>query len=367
MKRSTITFFRVAPLLFSVIPLFLTSCAKAPQEQHTSYETMEVSLQTITETVSYSATLEGLTDAVISPRVRGHLMQKCVEEGRRVKQGDVLFIIDNREAILEVNSDQADVSAAEAQLSTAKLEFESQQNLYDKGITSSYLLKEAQNRVQTAEAGLQQAQAKLESAKLNLEYHTITAPIAGIVGTIPFNVGELIDVNTVLTTISGTQDMIAKFSINEIQLGNVVLAGGVDSLLKIAPEVELLLKNGMKHPYKGRIISISGVVNRITGAVSVRAQFPNPNGQLYSGIQGSVLIPFEYDDVMIIPQSAIVRLQDKAIVYKVDENNKAVSTNVEVISLANGKEAAVESGLNVGDKIVAVGAANVVDGQQVVF
>ncbi len=353
--------------IFALCIVLCTSCAKAPEEQHSSYETLETELQSITEIVSYSATLEGLTDAIISPRVRGHLMKKCVDEGQRVKPGDVLFIIDNREATLEVNSDLADVSAAEAQLSTAKLECESQQNLYDKGITSAYLLKESKNRVQTAQANLKQAQARLATAQLNLEYHTIVAPIEGIVGSIPYNVGELIDVSTVLTTISGTQDMIAKFSINEVQLGNVILAGGVDSILQAAPEVELQVKNGMKHPYKGRIISISGIVNRITGAVSVRAQFPNPDGQLYSGIQGSVLIPFEYDSVMIIPQSAIVRLQNKEIVYKVQADSTALATNVETISLANGKEAAVVSGLNVGEKIVAVGAANISDGQQVIF
>ena len=353
-------------ILHGALCTLLISCAKAPQEQRTSYATMEVCLQDVTETMSFSATLEGLTDAIISPRVRGHLMQKCVDEGQRVKAGDKLFIIDNREALLEVNSDMADVSAAEAQLSTTKLEYESQQNLYNKGITSSYLLKEAQNRVQTAEARLQQAQAKLAAAQLNLEYHTITAPIDGIVGTIPFNVGELIDVSTVLTTISGTKDIIAKFSINEEQLGNVLLAGGVDSVLQTAPEVQLQLKNGQIHPYKGRIISISGVVNRITGAVSVRAQFPNPDGQLYSGVQGSVLIPFEYNNMIIIPQSAIVRLQHKALVYTV-KDSLAHATDVEVVSLSNGKEAAVMSGLNVGDRIVTVGAANLTDGQQVIF
>lgn len=352
--------------IFALCIVLCTSCAKAPQERHTSYATTEISLQNITEKQAYSSTLEGLTDALISPRVRGHLMKKCVEEGQRVKAGDQLFLIDNRQAILEVNTAKANVQAAEAQLSTARLECESQQNLYDKGISSSYLLAEAKNRVQTAEANLAQAKANLEMAELDLSYHTITSPIDGIVGSIPYNVGELVDVSTVLTTISGTKDIIAKFSINEEQLGNVLLAGGVDSVLQIAPEVQLQLKNGQIHPYKGRIISISGIVNRITGAVSVRAQFPNPDGQLYSGVQGSVLIPITYDDIMIIPESAIVRLQHKTLVYTV-QDSLAHATDVEIIPLSNGKEAAVISGLNVGDKIVTVGAANLTDGQQVIF
>lgn len=344
----------------------LTSCVQVPQERHTSYATTEISLQNITEKQAYSSTLEGLTDALISPRVRGHIMKKCVEEGQRVKAGDQLFLIDNRQAILEINTAKANVQAAKAQLSTARLECESQQNLYDKGISSSYILAEAKNRVQTAEANLAQAEANLEMAELDLSYHTITTPIDGIVGSIPYNVGELVDVSTTLTTISGTQEMIAKFSINEEQLGNVLLAGGVDSVLQIAPEVQLQLKNGQIHPYKGRIISISGIVNRITGAVSVRAQFPNPDGQLYSGVQGSVLIPFEYNNMIIIPQSAIVRLQHKALVYTV-KDSLAHATDVEVVSLSNGKEAAVIDGLSAGETIVTVGAANLTDGQQVIF
>ncbi len=346
--------------------VMLTSCVQVPQEQHTSYDTMEISYQTITETASYSSTLEGLTDALISPRVRGHITKKCVGEGQQVKAGDQLFLIDNRQAILEVNTAKANVQAAQAQLSTARLECESQQNLYDKGISSSYLLAEAKNHVQTAEANLAQAEANLEMAELNLSYHTITTPIDGIVGSIPYNVGELVDVSTTLTTISGTKDIIAKFSINEEQLSSIIFEGGVDSALKIAPQVQLQLKNGQIHPYKGRIISISGVVNRVTGAVSVRAQFPNPEGQLYSGVQGSVIIPFTYDNVMIIPMSAIVRLQHKTLVYTV-QDSLAHATDVEVISLSNGKEAAVMSGLNVGDRIVSVGAANLTDGQQVIF
>lgn len=352
--------------IFALCIVLCASCAKAPEEQHTSYETLETQLQTITETVAYSATLEGLTDAIISPRVRGHLMKKCVDEGQRVKTGDQLFIIDNRQAILEVNTAKANVQAAKARLSTARLECESQQNLYDKGISSSYLLAEAKNHVQTAEANLAQAEANLEMAELDLSYHTITTPIDGIVGSIPYNVGELVDVSTTLTTISGTQEMIAKFSINEEQLGNVLLAGGVDSVLRTAPEVQLQLKNGQIHPYKGRIISISGVVNRITGAVSVRAQFPNPDGQLYSGVQGSVLIPFTYENMMIIPESAIVRLQHKTLVYTV-QDSLAHATDVEVVSLSNGKETAVMNGLNVGDQIVTIGAANLTDGQKVIF
>lgn len=360
------SFFNLQSSIVIISIMTLASCVQVPQEQHTSYETVEVTLQTITETAGYSSTLEGLTDALVAPRVRGHLMKKCVEEGQRVKAGDQLFLIDNRQAILEVNTGKANVQAAQAQLSTARLECESQQNLYDKGISSSYLLAEAKNHVQTAEANLAQAEANLEMAELDLSYHTITTPIDGIVGSIPYNVGELVDMSDVLTTISGTRSMIAKFSLNEEELSSILIAGGVDSILKTAPEVQLQLKNGQIHPYKGRIISISGVVNRITGAVSVRAQFPNPDGQLYSGVQGSVLIPITYDDIMIIPESAIVRLQHKTLVYTV-QDSLAHATDVEIISLSNGKEAAVISGLNVGDKIVAVGAANVVDGQQVIF
>jgi membrane fusion protein (multidrug efflux system) len=108
-------------------------------------------------------------------------------------------------------------------------------------------------------------------------------------------------------------------------------------------------------------------VDATTGSLGAKATFPNPEGHLFSGIQGTVMLPFEEKDVMVIPQVAVLRLQDKSLVYKVKADSTATAVAVTYEDVGNGKDFIVKSGLNVGDRIVTVGANNVQEGQQVLF
>ena len=118
----------------------LTSCGgEMPQIEQTSYETVTIQKQDITIPVKFSAKLKGETDVTITPQVSGQLTRICVTEGDQVKKGQVLFIIDQRDAQLELESAQANLQAALAQEASAKIEYESNKNLYDKKIVSSNL------------------------------------------------------------------------------------------------------------------------------------------------------------------------------------------------------------------------------------
>ncbi len=109
------------------------------------------------------------------------------------------------------------------------------------------------------------------------------------------------------------------------------------------------------------------MVNATTGSLACKATFPNPDGILYSGIQGTVVVPYSQHDVMVIPQTAVVRLQDKSLVYKVKADSTATAVTVMIADIGNGKDFVVTEGLNVGDRIVTVGANNVQEGQRVLF
>ena len=109
------------------------------------------------------------------------------------------------------------------------------------------------------------------------------------------------------------------------------------------------------------------MVDAATGSLGAKASFPNPDGHLFSGIQGTVVLPFAEKDVMVIPQTAVVKLQDKQLVYKVQPDSTATAITVTTADTGNGKDFIVTSGLNVGDKIVTIGANNVTEGQQVLF
>ena len=296
-------------------------------------------------------------------------------------RGQTLFVIDSRNAQHEVEAARANLQAAQAnqaQANSAKLEYESNQNLFDKKIVSSYMLdnsrnsyNQAQAAVSQAKASVAQAQSALNRAKVNLGFCTITAPVTGVIGEISVRTGDQVSPASYLTVLSGNTKMDAEFSVTEAIIEAQVSSGisGSDKAKYIAnlPDVTFVMKNGTEYPHKGRITSLTGVVDASTGSLSCKASFPNPDGHLYSGVQGTVVLPYSQKDVMVIPQTAVVRLQDKSLVYKVKPDSTATAIAVTYTDAGNGKDFIVTSGLNVGEKIVTVGANNLQEGQKVLF
>ena len=349
----------------------MTSCGNnVPQVVPTSYETVTIEKSDITVPIKFSAKLKGETDVTISPQVSGQLMRICVTEGDQVKKGQVLFIIDQRDAQLELESAQASLQAAIAQENSAKIEYESNKNLYEKKIVSKYTFDTAENSYNQAKASVAQYRALVNRAKVNLGYCTITAPVTGNIGEIPVRAGDQVSPSTYLTTVSGNANMDAEFSLPETIL-SMMLSEGFSTdpsvIAKYSPEVSFVMKKGAEYEHKGKITRATGVVNASTGTISLKATFPNPKGQLYSGMQGSVVIPLEEKAVMVIPQEAVVKLQDKQQVYKVQADSTVTTVEVTTQDIFNGKDYIVTSGLNVGDKIVTVGANNLHEGQKVLF
>ena len=306
----------------------------------------------------------------ITPQVSGQLMKICVTEGDQVRKGQVLFMIDSRSARLDLESAQANLQAAIAQENSAKLEYESNKNLFEKKIVSQYTLTSAENSYKQAMASTAQARASVNNAKVSLSYCTIIAPVTGVIGEIPVRTGDQVSPGTELTIVSGNTNMDAEFSLPETILEQAVAEGystKAEVALKHFPEVTFLMKNGTEYPHKGRISSATGVVNSTTGTISLKATFLNPDGQLYSGTRGAVVLPYAEKGVMVIPQVAVVKLQDKQQVYKVQADSTAKAVEVTTQDIYNGEDYIVTSGLNVGDKIVTVGANNVHEGQKVLF
>ena len=260
--------------------------------------------------------------------------------------------------------------AAEASANSAKLEYESNKNLFDKKIVSRYMLDNSENSYKQAQAAVSQAQAAVSRAQVNLGFCTITSPVDGIIGEIPVTEGLLVSPGTHLTIVSGNTLMDAEFSVPESVLEEAFASGfegKMEDALKLFPDVMFVMKNGTEYPHKGRISTATGVVNAATGTIALKATFPNPDGILYSGVQGTVVFPDENKDVIVIPQLSVVRLQDKSLVYKVKDDSTATATAVTIVDAGNGKDFIVTSGLSVGDKIVTVGANNVQDGEKVLF
>jgi membrane fusion protein (multidrug efflux system) len=356
--------------IFIAFAILLTACGgDIPQAVETSYQTMKVSKSDIVVPLKYSATLKGTSDVTIKPQVSGQLTEVCITEGQQVKAGDVLFRIDSRDAALELESAEANLMAAQASESSALLEYESTQNLYERGIVSKYMLDNALNSYKQAKASVAQYKATADRARVNLSYCTITSPVNGVIGSVSVYAGDQVSPGTYLTMVSGNAKMYAEFSVSETVLEERAHAEVKDneSLLAGMPDVTFLYKNGSEYPLKGRITSITGTVDRTTGTLTCKATFPNPDGGLYSGVQGTVVIPFDVHDVIVVPQNAVVRLQSKSLVYKVGADSCAYSAIVETANFGSGRDLVVTAGLEVGDEIVIEGANNLVENQRVIF
>ena len=353
-------------------PLMLTACGvDVPQETQSSFETMTVKKSDIELPYKFSAKMKGSNDVTITPQASGQLMKICVTEGQQVKKGQTLFIIDSRNARLELEAAQANLQAAKAQENSAKLEYESNKNLFDKKIVSSYMLSNSENAYKQAQAAVAQARAAVNRAKVELGFCTITAPVSGVTGSIPVRVGDQVSPMSELTILSGNTTMYAEFSVNEAIIEEMVHYGinadEMDKYIAKLPEATFVMKNGTKYPHKGRVVSVTGVVNSETGSLTAKVSFPNPDGHLYSGIQGTIVMSFAEKNVIVIPQSAVVRLQDKSQVYKVKADSTATAVEIKTLDTGNGKDFIVTTGLKVGEKIITTGANNVTEGQKVLF
>jgi len=355
-----------------MLSLGLASCGvDMPQPKESSFETMTVKKSDIELPYKFSARMKGQNDVTITPQVSGQLMKICVSEGQQVKRGQTLFTIDSRNAQLELEAAQANLQAAQAQENSAKLEYESNKNLFEKKIVSSYMLAASENMYKQAQAAVAQAKAAVNHARVNLGFCTITAPVSGVIGEIPVREGDQVSPLNQLTMLSGNTTMEATFSVTESIVETMVKEGvkaaDIDKYISSLPEATFVMKNGTEYPHKGRVASLTGVVNAETGSLTCIVTFPNPDGHLYSGIQGSVVMSFAETGVMVVPQSSVVRLQDKSIVYKVQADSTATAIDVTTTDTGNGKDFIVTSGLSEGDQIVTVGANNVSEGQRVLF
>ena len=350
----------------------LVSCnLDIPTETQTSFETMTIQKSDIELPYKFSARMKGQNDVTVTPQVSGQLTKICVTEGQQVKKGQVLFIIDQRNAQLELEAAQANLQAALAQENSAKLEYESNKNLFEKKIVSSYMLSNSENSYKQAQASVAQARAAVNRSKVNLGFCTITASVSGVIGEIPVRSGDQVSPGMQLTMLSGNTTMDAEISITEAVIESAVKEGmnaaQIEKYIAQLPPATFVMKNGTEYPHKGRFASLTGVVNAATGSLTAKVSFPNPEGHLYSGIQGTVVVKFDEKDVIVIPQNAVVRLQDKSQVYKVKADSTATAVEVTTEDTGNGKDFIITSGLNVGDRIVTTGANNVTEGLKVLY
>lgn len=363
MKRKSIINRAFASL--ALCGLVATSCTTVtPQGVNTDYKLMTVTLSNRSLSNEYSAAMSGKQSVEIRPQVSGMLTEVRIVEGAPVKKGQTLFIIDQAPYKAALQTALANVESAKASVATAQLTAESKQELFNQNVISSFDLQTAKNALLVAKATLAQAEAQETIARTNLAYTVVTSPVNGVASMTSYRVGALVNsaIATPLVTVSDDSDVYAYFSMTENQILTLSRQNGVlTEAIKAMPKVSLRLSDGTMYDQQGTIDAISGIVNTATGAVSIRAIFPNAGKILRSGGSGSIVFPYEKTDCIVIPQAATYEIQDKVYVYKVIDG-KASSAIVSIFGINDGREYIVESGLQVGETIIAEGAGLVQEG-----
>lgn len=369
-KRKAIGAF-VKGAAYSLTALLAFSCGNSQQGGMPALSLAVMTVEPTSQELNsaYPATIKGQQDIEIRARVSGYITKLCVDEGAVVHKGQPLFLIDAVPYQKAVQAAEAAVEVAKANVATTQLTVDSKTELHAQNIISDYDLQTAKNSLASAKAALAQGEAQLASARNDLSYTTITSPSDGVVGTIPFRVGSLVGTTTQepLTVVSDINKMFVYFSMNEKQLLALTRQkdGSVNSMIGAMPEVQLQLADGTMYPAKGKIETLSGVIDLSTGAVQMRATFPNAQRLLRSGGTGTVLIPSVLDSALLIPQSATYEVQDKKFVYVLGDSSKVKNTEITVFPLDNGKQYVVTSGLKPGEQVVVEGVATLRDGMPI--
>ena len=350
----------------TILAVSLTACKPKQKGMETGQvlPVMVVSSQPVEFQEMYSASIRGRQDVDIMPQVSGRIMRLCVKEGEQVKTGQVLAIIDQVPYRAALRTAKANVSAAQAKTETARIELQGKQALFDEKVISEYDLSLARNQLAVALAELEQAKAQETDARNNLSYTEIKSPSNGVVGTLPFRIGALVSPNMTqpFTVVSDDAKMYVYFSVSENKLRQLrARYGSIDKMISEMPEVSLQLNDGTLYGKKGYVETVSGVVNSTTGAVQIKALFPNPNHELLSGTIGNVVMQGLNADAILIPMTATVELQDKVIAYRL-KNGKAKAAYLTVDRLNDGNHFVVKQGLSVGDTIIAEGVGLVKEG-----
>ncbi len=351
-------------LMFAAASLLLASCGGGggrPTFGDNEYPVLAVGTSSTQMQTTYPAIIKGVQDVQICPKVQGFITQINVKEGQTVSAGQVLFVLDNATYQAQVRQAQASVNTAQASCNTSKLSYENSQKLFENGVIGDFELQSAANGYEQAKASLSAAQATLANAKEMLSFCYVKSPASGVVGTLPYKIGTLVNTSTVMTTVSNISSMEVYFSLTEKEAMTMTQAS-----LGEMPSVQLRLADGTIYNHEGKVTKMSGMIDAGTGSVQIIALFPNPEKLLKSGATGSIVIPKSNSSAIVIPQGCVSEVQDKKFIYLLGEGNKVKYSEIKVDPQNDGKNYIVTEGLKVGDKYVTNGITKLSDGMEIV-
>ena len=372
-KFKTITKMKNAILTGFILVLTLIGCSDRSQAPMAvaipQLPVQAIQVASAVTDAEYPAAIQGTVDVEIRPQVSGNLDEVFVDEGAYVTKGQTLFKINEQPYREQLNNALASLHAAEAALINAQLEIDKLTPLVQNKVVSDYQLKSAKASHRIANANLDQAKAIVSSAKINVGYTTITAPVSGYIGRLPKKQGSLVSSADIepLTKLSDVHEVYAYFSLGETDFINFKAqysGNTIDDKIKKLPPVTLILADNNAYAETGKIDMVDGQFDKNTGAITLRATFPNSKGLLRSGNTGKVRLEIQHGDAILVPQSATIEMQDKVFVFTVDKANKVTKAPITIIG-KSGNNYLIKDGVKLGDNIVLSGIDKLQEGQAI--
>jgi membrane fusion protein (multidrug efflux system) len=347
-------------LALTFMSIFIYACSdetpNAAAVPPPTAEVISIGAGNATTIKDFTASLQGKSDVEIRPQVDGFLDKIFVDEGAFVKAGQPLFKINDQPYKQQLNNATASLQAAEAAIISAQLEIDKLTPLVENKVVSEYQLNVAKSAYKIAIANTAQARAVVGAAQINLGYTLISAPTSGYIGRLPKKQGSLVSRSDPqpLTQLSDVHEVYAYFSLGETDFINFKAQNPgetIEEKLKRLPAVSLVLPDNTVFPTPGKIDMVDGQFDKNTGAITVRAIFPNPQGLLRSGNTGKVRLGLQHNGALLVPQQSTIEMQDKIYVFALGDSNKVFRQPI-TIAGKTSTDYILENGLKAGDKIV---------------
>ena len=329
--------------------LFLASCASKKEEEKKEEVTFLVTSPLKKDTVvlaNYVSQIRAIQHIELRALEKGYLQKIYVDEGKFVKQGQLMFQIMPAMYNAEFNK-------AEAEANFAEREYLNTKSLADSNIVSK-------NELALAKAKLNKAKAEMAIAQVHLSFTSIKAPFSGIMDHFQVRLGSLVNEGDLLTTMSDNSKMWVYFNVPEAEYLNIKTNQNKEDML----HVKLLMANNQMFKFPGIVQTVEADFNNETGNIAFRATFPNPEGLLRHGETGSIVITQPLKSAILIPQKATFEVLEKKYVYVVDKNDVIRSREIKIAAeLPN--IFVVQSGLKTDDKILLEGLRQVSENQKI--
>ena len=341
------------------LSILLISCSdKTVKNEEQTYLVVNPIIKDTTYERDYAATINSFQNVEIRSKVKGFVEDIYLDEGQKVKKGQILFTLNSKEYEQHVHKAEAAIQSTLAELRASEIEVENTKKLFDKNIVSKSELDLITTKVNINKAKVNEARVAKEQALLHVEFTKIKAPFDGIINRIPNKKGSLIDEGALLTSISNNESVYAYFSVSEIDYLDYVQSKSKNNT------VTLSLANNSIYPYKGTIETTESEFNKETGNIAFRAKFPNPEKLLKEGGTGKILVKKLYKNAIIIPQKSTFEVQGNIYVYLVDKNNTVYSKKINPINRLSNYFV-LDKDLTKEDKLIYEGIQNIKTGDKV--